>query len=340
MTESPWSDAVAATAIARLDKIGPRRIAAVLAGRGPGAAREAVVAGEPIDGVPLPLLAGWRRALTEADPVAIATDLRCADLSTSWVGSPGHPAFLTNDIDPAPVLFRHGAPVAEGRAAVAIVGTRRASGVGREVARELGFGLAAAGITVVSGLALGIDGAAHEGALAAEGAPAVAFVGGGADVVYPRRHADLWCRLGRMGTIVSEAPPGAPPSAWRFPARNRLIAACADLVVVVESRRTGGSLLTVDEAIRRDRQVMAVPGSLRNPAAEGTNALIADGCAPVSSVDDVLVALGLSRAAQSARRSDASPAADHRRPRTTRTLARPAIPCGPTQIPRTPTTSP
>ena len=118
MAESPWTDAVAATAIARLDKIGPRRVAAVLAGRRPAIAREALLAGERVEGVPTPLLGDWRRALTEADPAMIAAELRRCELSTSWVGSPAHPAFLTHDIDPAPVLFRRGTPVDEGRAAV------------------------------------------------------------------------------------------------------------------------------------------------------------------------------------------------------------------------------
>ena len=121
-------------------------------------------------------------------------------------------------------------------------------------------------------------------------------------MVYPKRHRGLWDRMVDAGTVAGEAPPAAPPAPWRFPARNRLIAAAADIVVVVESRAAGGSLLTVDEAIRRDRQVMAVPGSLRNPAAAGTNSLLADGCAPVLAVDDVLTALGLSQVERETRR--------------------------------------
>lgn len=252
--------------------------------------------------VPTAQVAAWRGVLAATCPASIRAELRNARLAVSWSGSVEHPSVLADDVDPAPVLYRQGRAIRREGPSVAIVGTRRATGLGREIARELGFGLAEAGVSVVSGLALGIDGAAHDGALLAGGAPPVAFVGGGADVVYPRRHADLWARVRAAGTVASEAPPGAKPSAWRFPARNRLIAACADLVVVVESRETGGSLLTVNEAIRRDRQVMAVPGSVRNPAASGTNALLADGCAPVLSVDDVVVALGLSQAAQAARR--------------------------------------
>ena len=298
----PWSDTAAIVALSELDKMGPSRLHSVLAGRQPLAAVEAIRRGDVPERVPRALTAAWRSALERFEPRAADARLRDHDIEVTWLGTAGHPTFLKDDLAPAPVLFRRGRPIDETAPAVAIVGTRRASGVGREIARELGLGLAEAGVTVVSGLALGIDGSAHEGALLADGTPPVAFVGGGVDVVYPKRHHDLWTRMVQHGTVAAEAPPGARPSPWRFPARNRLIAAAADIVVVVESRAAGGSLLTVDEAIRRDRQVMAVPGSLRNPAAAGTNTLLADGCAPVLSVDDVLTALGLSRVAHAARR--------------------------------------
>lgn len=289
-----WSFDTAVTALARLSGVGPVRLDRLFA------------LGDPVDVVHM-LRGGhrpagfgainevgtWADELRATDPTAIAAELAASDIVVSVEGSTDHPARLCSDIDPAPVLFRRGRPFDSGPASVAIVGTRRCSGTGREIARELGFGLSRAGVSVVSGLALGIDGAAHAGAVAADGAPPVAFVGGGPDVVYPPRSGDLWGDVIRAGTLASEAPPGAAPSRWRFPARNRLIAAMADLVVVVESRAAGGSLLTVDEAVRRDRQVMAVPGSVRNPAAVGTNELLAAGCAPVCDVDDVLVALGL-----------------------------------------------
>jgi len=121
----------------------------------------------------------------------------------------------------------------------------------------------------------------------------VAVVGGGPDVVYPRRHRDLWEQVAARGVIHTEAPIGARPEPWRFPARNRLLAALSDLVVVIESRVAGGSMLTVEQAIRRGISVMAVPGSIRNQAADGTNQLIADGCQPVRDVSDILMGLGL-----------------------------------------------
>jgi DNA processing protein len=152
-------------------------------------------------------------------------------------------------------------------------------------------------VGIVSGLALGIDGASHRGVLDAGGHP-IGVVGSGLDVVYPSRHRDLWARVSADGLLLSEAPLGARPTAWRFPARNRIIAGLADLVVVVESHAAGGSMHTVREAADRSIQVMAVPGSVRCPSAAGTNQLLADGCAPVRDATDVLVALGLSAASR------------------------------------------
>jgi DNA processing protein len=216
-----------------------------------------------------------------------------AGIGVAVVGSPAYPRALVGDIEPPAVIFHRGTPDAISGPRVAVVGTRRCSPTGAGVAFELGRDLAAAGVAVVSGLASGIDGAAHRGALAAGGAPPLGVVGTGLDVVYPPGQTRLWRAVAAAGVLLSEAPLGALPERWRFPARNRIIAALADLVVVVESHRRGGSLHTVDEADRRGRDVMAVPGSVRSAASEGTNALLAEGRAPVCSIDDVLVALGL-----------------------------------------------
>ena len=164
--------------------------------------------------------------------------------------------------------------------------------------RELGRDLGRAGVRVVSGLALGIDAAAHHGALDAEadgGAPPIGVVGSGLDVTYPRAHGALWTAVAAAGVLVGEAPLGAAPEPWRFPARNRIIAALGSVVVVVESHPRGGSRHTVDAAEARGRQVLAVPGSVRSPASRFTNELLADGCHPARDVTDVLVALGLER---------------------------------------------
>ena len=181
--------------------------------------------------------------------------------------------------------------------ASAIVGTRSCTGEGRRTGHDLGRDLADAGVAVVSGLALGIDAAAHRGALSAgpgAGGP-VGVVAGGVDVTYPPSHAALFDEVAAAGVVLSEAPLGTPPERWRFPARNRIIAALADVVVVVESHDRGGSLHTVDAAIERGRTVGAVPGPVRSPASAGTNALLADQALVVRDAGDVLVALGLGR---------------------------------------------
>jgi len=212
-------------------------------------------------------------------------------------GGSGFPTGLGADPDPPAILFARGDPsVLDGRR-VAIVGTRRCTRYGRDVAYDLGRDLASSGVRVVSGLALGVDGAAHRGALAATGgAPPVAVVGSGLDVVYPPGHRALWEQVACSGLLLSEAPLGARPEPWRFPVRNRVIAALAEVVVVVESAEKGGSRHTVEAAMARDRPVMAVPGSVRSSVSSYTNGLLADGCHPVRDALDVLVALGLSSA--------------------------------------------
>ncbi|MXV99468.1 MAG: DNA-processing protein DprA [Acidimicrobiaceae bacterium] len=294
---TPKERGVYAAALASLPRATPRRLDQLLRKQDPAKVWKKVetgqmakwVAGDDLHDI-------WRDHARGTDLTAIAAQLESLD---AWVTTPAniqHPFALIYDLDPAPILFRRGRMPDPTAPAVAIVGTRRCTPTGRSVAMELGSGLAAAGVTVVSGLALGIDGAAHRGALATDGAPVVGVVGSGLDVVYPRGNRDLWEAVSAAGTLLSEAPLGAEPEGWRFPARNRLLAALADVVVVVESKRAGGSMHTVEEAIRREVTVMAVPGSVRNPAAEGTNLLLSEGCAPACSTEDVLVALELATA--------------------------------------------
>ena len=293
----PEERGVYAAALASLPRATPRRLDRLLGKQDPAKVWKKVetgqmakwVAGDDLHDV-------WRDHARGTNLTAVAERLELLDAWVTTRASRRHPLALTYDIDPAPILFRRGRLPDPTAPAVAIVGTRRCTPTGRSVAMELGAGLAEAGVTVVSGLALGIDGAAHRGALAADGAPVVGVVGSGLDVVYPRGNRDLWEAVGTAGTLLGEAPLGAEPEGWRFPARNRLLAALADVVVVVESKRAGGSMHTVEEAIRREVAVMAVPGSVRNPAAEGTNLLLSEGCAPACSTEDVLVALGLATA--------------------------------------------
>jgi DNA processing protein len=176
---------------------------------------------------------------------------------------------------------------------VAIVGARRSSRPADEFAFALGRGLAAAGVAVVSGLALGIDAAAHAGALAG-GGRTVAVLGCGIDRVYPRQNTALAAQIAAEGVIVSEWGAGVEPAPWRFPVRNRLIAALASVTVVVEATRRSGSLITADHALALGRDVLAVPGSAWSPLGEGVNALLRAGATPALSIDDVLDALGMS----------------------------------------------
>jgi DNA processing protein len=177
--------------------------------------------------------------------------------------------------------------------AVAVVGSRKPSPDGLEVARALGRGLAAAGVTVVSGMALGIDSAAHEGALQA-GGPTIAVLAGGADVAYPRSKRALHGRIRDHGAVLSEAPPGFVPRRWCFPARNRIIAALASATIVVQAAARSGSLITAELAIDLGRDVGAVPGSPLDWRSAGANALLRDGATVVRDAVDALdLALGV-----------------------------------------------
>jgi DNA processing protein len=206
-------------------------------------------------------------------------------------GRDGYPIESTPE-SPAVLLAEGDDERALGQPRVAVVGTRAATPHGLADAREIGAVLAAAGATVVSGLAIGIDGAAHEGALDAGGS-VIGVVATGLDVVYPRRHRALFDRVRRSGLLVSESGYGVTPRRSAFPVRNRIIAGLADVVVVVEATVKGGARITADRALDYGRPVLAVPGSRRNPAAAGTNALIAEGAHPLVEPSDVVLALGL-----------------------------------------------
>ena len=172
---------------------------------------------------------------------------------------------------------------------VTIVGARRATSYGREVARELGRELARAGMVVVSGMAFGIDGCAHRGAL--DGGRTIAVLGCGPDVAYPASHRSLWRQICEKGLVLSELPPGAPPWRWTFPARNRIMAALAGMTVVVEAATRSGSLITMDLAADLGRDLGAVPGPVTSRASAGPNALLASGAHVIRDAQDVLDAM-------------------------------------------------
>lgn len=212
--------------------------------------------------------------------------------------APGWPRALA-ELHDAPDVLHLRAPATAERLAellappvVAVVGARQASAAGTAFAHRLAAGLARAGVGVVSGLARGIDGAAHAGALEA-GGRTVAVLGCGVDVDYPRSNARLAARIAERGAVVSEYAPGTPPAPWRFPARNRIVAALGQAVVVVEAARTSGALITAGFGLELGREVLAVPASPWVDAAAGGNALLRDGAGICTGAGDVLVALGI-----------------------------------------------
>jgi DNA processing protein len=213
--------------------------------------------------------------------------------------SPEFPSLLAAIHDPPRTLYLRagGDPELLGRPAVAIVGARACSSYGRAVARSLARELAAAGLVVVSGLARGIDGEAHRGALDAGGAT-VAVLGCGVDRDYPAAHSELARRICTSGgLVVSEYEPGVEPAPWRFPARNRIIAGLCRATVVVEARERSGALITADFALEEGREVLAVPGEITASLSAGTNALLRLGATPVTGAEDVLELFGLERTA-------------------------------------------
>jgi DNA processing protein len=288
----------ALAALAGFDLMTTSRLLALLVHHEPDEAY-AVAAGTAAPAPPVAammsptVVAAFRASAARRTPDEWASICHRLGVDAVSARDPGFPAQLRLDPQPPAVLFVRGDLDVLAHRRVGVVGTRNATQAGRETACGLGRELAEADVAVVSGLAKGIDAAAHRGALAVAAAPPIAVVGNGPDRPYPRINAALWDAVCGRGVLVSEWPPGTPPEAFRFPLRNRILAALSEVLVVVESRERGGSLITAQAAIERSIDVMAVPGSLRNRAAAGTNQLLRDGAAPVTSVDDVLVALGL-----------------------------------------------
>ena len=236
----------------------------------------------------------FRAFVRSFDEQAFRSELRAR--SIRWLGrsDPGFPSALAAIFDPPSGVFLRGArhPNLLDRPAVAIVGARACSTYGTHVARMLGRELAAAGLVIVSGLARGIDGAAHRGALEAGGVT-VAVLGCGVDRDYPAAHAELARKIASTGLILAEYPPGVDPAPWRFPARNRIIAGLAAATVVVEARRRSGALITADLALEEGREVFAVPGEITSAVSEGTNDLLRTGATPLTGAADVLESFGL-----------------------------------------------
>lgn len=234
---------------------------------------------------------GLRTRHESFDVAGLRARCRSAGIGATCRHERDYPPGLRDLAAPPAALFSRGAAsaraLAEAEPMVAVVGARRASPYGLEVARALGRGLAAAGVPVVSGMALGIDSAAHDGALAG-GGPTVAVLAGGVDVAYPRAKRQLHARIVRAGIALSEMPPGAIGRRWGFPARNRIIAALSAATIVVEAAKRSGALITARNARELGRDVAAVPGQVTSPLARGTNELIRDGAHLVAGARDVL----------------------------------------------------
>ena len=201
-----------------------------------------------------------------------------------------YPALLRQISDPPPVLYVRGTLREEDEAAVAIVGTRAATPYGLAAARSLAGELGRAGVTVVSGLAEGIDAAGHEGALEG-GGRTIAVVGHGLSTLYPARHVKLAERVASSGAVVSEFPMWMPPAQMNFPRRNRVIAGLSLGVIVVEAPLKSGALITAHEAAEQGREVFGVPGPITSRASQGVNALLRDGAGVVTGAEDILHAL-------------------------------------------------
>lgn len=203
------------------------------------------------------------------------------------LGDPQYPPQLLQTADPPLLLYAHGHTEWLARPSIAIVGSRNPTAQGRDNARAFARHLGEAGLVVVSGLALGIDGAAHEGALEG-GGTTIAVIGTGIDRVYPARHRSLAHRIADKGLILSEYPLGTPPLARHFPPRNRIIAGLSSATLVVEAALQSGSLITARQALEAGRDVFAIPGSIHSPQSRGCHALIKQGAKLVDSAGDIL----------------------------------------------------
>lgn len=228
------------------------------------------------------------------DPVKEAELLEQSGTKFLTWADEAYPDYLRHIFNPPAVLYYLGDGLGDVDPAVALVGSRRATYYGRDMAHRLGKELAEAGITVVSGMARGIDTAAHRGALDG-GGRTIAVLGSGLDVVYPRENTKLMREIAAHGTVISEFPLGSMPEGWHFPVRNRIISGLSRGTVVIEAAERSGALITAELALEQGRDVMAVPGNVTSPVSCGPNRLIKQGARLVESSDDVLDEIGLTR---------------------------------------------
>ena len=248
-------------------------------------------------------------ALRQPDQAAIEQDLNWHELPGNRImccHDPDYPPLLLQLPAPPPLLYIHGNAAILAEPQLAMVGSRNPSGSGQRTATEFARHLSAAGLTITSGLALGIDAASHQGALDA-GGTTIAVMGTGLDRVYPARHRDLARQIAEQGALVSEFPVGTPPVAENFPRRNRIISGLSLGTLVVEAALRSGSLISARNAGEQGREVFAIPGSIHNPLARGCHHLIRQGAKLVETAQDVIDELG-ALASACVRQTDVAPA--------------------------------
>jgi len=245
-------------------------------------------------GLPLKIAEQVRKLRREADLDSIITQIHSQGIEVLTWGDDDYPRRLKEIETPPPVLYLRGTITEEDDWAVAIVGTRKMTSYGRQVADELAAYLAHNGVTIVSGLARGVDSAAHKGALKV-GGRTLAVLGSGVDRIYPPEHRKLAGEIVKQGALLSDYAPGTPPEGVNFPPRNRLISGLSLATVVVEAGERSGALITATFAAEQGREVFAVPGSIQGPQSKGANRLIREGARPLLHVEDVLKALNLEK---------------------------------------------
>ncbi len=217
--------------------------------------------------------------------------LKCSNSDVVNISEHNYPLLLKEIFFPPPVLFYKGAKILENNLCIAIVGTRKSTAYGRDAARYFAAQLSKEGITIVSGLASGIDYHAHKASVNEKGS-SIGVLGCGIDVIYPAENKDLYNELGTRGSIVSEFFPGTPPLKNNFPARNRIISGLCAGVLVIEAPEKSGALITCDFAVNQDREIFAVPGSIFNPDIKGNHSLIKSGAKIATHPDDILEEIG------------------------------------------------
>lgn len=280
-------------ALSLVSQLGARSISRLL--KTFGSAKSAFEAGEKDlaeSGLPPKAVAAMLREREKIDPDREWDKLSNANIGVLAIDDPLYPPLLKEIFDPPAVLYYRGEPGVFFKPCVAVVGSRSATEYGKSAAFKIAAELAAAGVTVVSGMARGIDTQAHLGALKANGST-VAVLGSGLDICYPPENIALREKIAKSGAVISEFPPGTGPKPYHFPMRNRIISGLSLATVVVEAREKSGALITADCALEQGRDVFAVPGSINSPYSAGCHNLIKEGALLAASAADILRELGL-----------------------------------------------